>query len=201
MAVRPRLKVQQRKTTAKPKTKTTALPLAQKPSDNVPPNFTIAHHHQDKDESSLPLKKRAVLLSYEQVEPLDLSKGYKCNECSRTFKLQDRLKAHLRRHEIKKSGRYTCDECKKQFVQQSSLITHKRIHTGEKPFDCCICQNAYGDLSTFTKHLRIHTGEKPYECEYCHQQFSQSGNCLRHKRSVHADLHLGLATKSWSKCK
>lgn len=125
---------------------------------------------------------------HEQIEPLDLSNGHKCHECARSFKVMERLKAHQRRHEIKKSGRYTCELCNKPFVQQSSLITHKRIHTGEKPYHCKTCDNSYGDLSTYTKHTRTHTGEKPYQCEYCDQRFSQSGNCLRHKRSVHAHI-------------
>lgn len=151
---------------------------------------------------NLPLKKRVVYNFYQysrelqhpysrpvlaqQSEPLDLSNGHRCVECTRSFRAIDRLRAHRRRHDIKKSGRYTCDLCNKPFVQQSSLITHKRIHTGEKPYHCTICDNSYGDLSTFTKHLRTHTGEKPYKCEFCGQRFSQSGNCLRHKRSVHS---------------
>lgn len=126
-------------------------------------------------EESLPLKKRPLRRSPPQDQPLDLSIKSK------------RLKAHIRRLKIKASGRYTCDMCKKSFVQQSSLITHKRIHTGERPYHCKVCDNSYGDLSTFTKHKRTHSGEKPYTCGICYRKFSQSGNCLRHARSVHAN--------------
>lgn len=156
------------------------------------------------NQTNLPLKKRLMFILYQQLqqfdqlEPLDLSNKTsigkiripKCRECFRIFDGHDRLKNHVRRHDIKKSGRYTCETCNKPFVQQSSLITHRRIHTGEKPYKCKICNNSYGDLSTFTKHLRTHTGEKPYKCEFCDQRFSQSGNCLRHKRSVHARIFL-----------
>ena len=148
--------------------------------DSTPPQHQHHHHHHHHHHNHNHLTN--------QMEPLDLSNGHRCVECTRSFRAVERLRAHQRRHDIKKSGRYTCDLCHKPFVQQSSLITHKRIHTGEKPYHCKICDNSYGDLSTFTKHLRTHTGEKPYKCEYCDQRFSQSGNCLRHKRSVHAHL-------------
>lgn len=159
--------------------------------------------------TTLPYKKRlmAGFLAGEQLEPLDLSTGsttspsppatstsspstglYKCNECPSGFVAYERLRAHQRRHTIKKNGRYTCQQCKKTFVQQSSLITHTRIHSGERPYRCKVCNRTYGDLSTYTKHKRTHSGEKPYECNFCGRKFSQSGNCLRHKRSVHKQI-------------
>lgn len=123
----------------------------------------------------LPLKKRYI----EQQEPLDLTVPPQPHPVS------EKQKAKQRRQKIKLSGKYTCLECKKSFVQMSSLITHQRIHTGERPYKCKDCNNTYGDLSTFTKHRRIHSGEKPYKCRICSRAFSQSGNCLRHVRSVH----------------
>lgn len=116
-----------------------------------------------------------------------------CPECGKVYESNSRFRAHLRRHDSKRTGRYQCGVCSKNFVQRSSLKTHERIHTGERPYHCQLCNQRFGDFSTFTKHRRTHTGEKPYTCPVaaCGRSFSQSGNMHRHLKVVHKP-HLDL---------
>ncbi|CAG2121942.1 unnamed protein product, partial [Medioppia subpectinata] len=66
------------------------------------------HHH---NWSHLPLKKRPIketpkIFIAENFMPS--FKNYGCGECGKQFFNGVRYRAHLRRHESKRSGRYKC---------------------------------------------------------------------------------------------
>ena len=85
-----------------------------------------------------------------QTLPVIRGKGFKCQFCSKTFK----LKQHL--------------------------TSHERVHTGVRPFVCNICHRGFKQSSHLTRHMKMHdvgnnvskrdaieTPEdiKPYRCE------------------------------------
>ncbi|TRY58984.1 hypothetical protein DNTS_030887, partial [Danionella cerebrum] len=68
---------------------------------------------------------------------------------------------------------YTCQQCGKSYNLQQSYKRHLRVHTGEEPYTCKLCGKSFRWQQSYTRHIRVHTGEKPYSCPQCGKRFSQ----------------------------
>ncbi|TRY64712.1 hypothetical protein DNTS_022755, partial [Danionella cerebrum] len=68
---------------------------------------------------------------------------------------------------------YTCQQCGKSYNLQQSYKRHLRVHTGEEPYTCQLCGKSFRWQQSYTRHIRVHTGEKPYSCPQCGKRFSQ----------------------------
>ncbi|XP_078514829.1 uncharacterized protein LOC144773579 isoform X4 [Lissotriton helveticus] len=81
---------------------------------------------------------------------------------------------------------FQCDECGKSFKLNESLVLHqKRSHTGEKPYNCPKCDMSFIRRHEFRTHYQLHRAERPYRCVPCGKSFKGRMYFLRHQK-VHA---------------
>lgn len=107
-------------------------------------------------------------------------KPFQCEECQQRFSQRGHLKEHMRKHTG--SRPFECTECGSSFTRSGNLKTHMRIHTGEKVYNCEYCAKPFSRYNGLQKHLTVHTGAKPYSCSYCGKCFSQLGHMRTHER-------------------
>nr|XP_020507911.1 zinc finger protein 679-like [Labrus bergylta] len=103
---------------------------------------------------------------------------YMCCICGKSFKMNSKLKLHMKIHTGEKL--FCCMYCNKGFVFNSSLTRHLRVHTGEKPYECGLCGKRFNVSTTLKVHYRTHTGEKPYQCKMCEKAFTTCSNLKKH---------------------
>ncbi|XP_043272004.1 zinc finger and SCAN domain-containing protein 12-like isoform X1 [Venturia canescens] len=112
-------------------------------------------------------------------------KLYRCNECSKIFRVKDSLIRHQRIHRDERP--FTCHVCGKQFRDSGGLSRHvKDVHAKLKNFTCDICFNRFSSKATRDDHRRIHTGERPYNCDHCVKSFKSRASLYIHSK-LHTD--------------
>ncbi|KAH9495902.1 hypothetical protein Btru_015382 [Bulinus truncatus] len=140
---------------------------------------------------SLKLHYRKAYWGKKGLNVLSVEKGEKSlmpvSTATKTFRLQQGLINHMRRHNPSKM--FQCDQCPKiaLFVpnhlwRKEALEYHLRAHRGEKTHVCELCGERFVNPNSLKVHYRRHTGEKPYKCSFCPKSFSQQGTLIAHER-------------------
>ena len=112
---------------------------------------------------------------------------YKCSLCPRSFSRDKDLQSHIFTH--KNIRPFTCNECGKSFIYKNNLVVHMKQHSGKKDHQCMYCGRSFFRKYNLQNHVRVHTGELPYTCPICFKTFSQKSNYNVHRKSFHVDRH------------
>ena len=134
--------------------------------------------------------------------PLEL----KCTweDCDKTFRGQEQLRKHLRRHETK--GSFPCGLCGKAFSKKRQLEAH--VEKTHGPFHCVIC----GDKYTSRCEYRVHMASQHPDglssvdlpCPYCDdssngQIFPNQKELRNHIRESHVKFPCSVCGTSFSR--
>ncbi|XP_054263731.1 zinc finger protein 43-like isoform X2 [Macrosteles quadrilineatus] len=110
-------------------------------------------------------------------------KNYKCTYCRKLFKRKSSLRIHFNVLHTQPKNKFCCDECSKSFVLNQYLQRHKRIaHSKKRPLSCLTCGATFSDRQYLNIHCNTHTGIKSYSCSFCSKTFAQLPHLKRHER-------------------
>ena len=124
-------------------------------------------------DNSIALKQDPVL-----EQSANLTKAFKCDECSKVFAYKSHLNQHSLIHAEVKT--FKCDLCGRGFKQKCNFNKHKLIHSEKKSFSCAQCEKAYENKSHLTTHMLTHRRDKAFVCERCKKTFTQKSSLTRH---------------------
>lgn len=109
---------------------------------------------------------------------------FKCELCENTYKRQDSLTEHIKKHLV--NIKLTCEHCNKKFTERRNLLAHiknlYRLPGTASPY-CAICERSFSCKKTLRYHINLHNNIKPFTC-HCGAQFSAPNNLSRHKQKV-----------------
>merc|ERR1719300_9456 len=81
---------------------------------------------------------------------------YNCHICGKDFVNGDKLKTHIKLHNVDEDG-IPCDSCHLKFLTKQKLREHQNTHTGETPYKCpgLGCKKAFMSSSSLSHHKKI----------------------------------------------
>ncbi|XP_045508683.1 RE1-silencing transcription factor-like isoform X3 [Colias croceus] len=145
----------------------------------------------------------------------ELDKGcWPCDECDRTYPLQQMLQLHKRQKHRERN--IQCNQCDAKFFTKYDLMTHQLRHSDEMPFQCVACDKKFKRLIILKRHEKIMHADLPqqscpkcpatflsyeeltahqqrhnrpnnrsYKCDICTKTFNVKSGLQRHKDTVH----------------
>ena len=91
-----------------------------------------------------------------RVHPTGL---FNCHICGKVFVNEDKMKRHIRMHNIDAEG-LPCDKCHLKFLTKQKLREHMNTHTGATPFKClgAGCGKSFMSSSSLAHHKKVCPG-------------------------------------------
>ncbi|KAJ1963279.1 hypothetical protein GGI12_002151 [Dipsacomyces acuminosporus] len=109
--------------------------------------------------------------------------------CSRGFATSQKLKRHLKCHEVPRPFRCTFDGCSEAFDKKHKLHLHVCGHTGENPYKCDAdgCQASFKYPSQLKRHKKTHSTDCTYICAHggCAERFAKWSELQAHVKEAH----------------
>ncbi|XP_050517320.1 zinc finger protein 271-like [Diabrotica virgifera virgifera] len=118
-----------------------------------------------------------VEIENETVETVETS-CFPCNECDRSFPLQQLLDLHMEKHT--KERNFECEVCLNKFYTIYDLQKHSLIHNPDKGFECGVCNKSFNRVSFLRKHEKIHKDVEWHTCPKCDKSFMSKENLNFH---------------------
>lgn len=111
--------------------------------------------------------------------------NYVCFDCGDTFLAENRLKQHVKTHDI---GRFACSFCPKVFAMFKYKTKHEEtVHKHLPRYRCQFCDARF--TGEYLKHLHMldkHKEKvKTIHCEYCSKTFTWRQYYLKHIKKKH----------------
>ncbi|OAF70460.1 hypothetical protein A3Q56_01787 [Intoshia linei] len=145
-----------------------------------PQNFTQLQYlrqHVKNVHESIKLKKPKV---------------YKCQSCTKTFDVKDKLWEHNRGEHSKRffpipvmtKSQDTQEKKVLSFYQSLNIKFTKRVIDNRFYFECPVCEQIFLHNYALKRHFIKHTGLKPYTCRVCSVSF-----VYKYQRDLHFYTH------------
>eukprot|EP00062_Callorhinchus_milii_P009711 gi/632953810/ref/XP_007892625.1/ PREDICTED: transcription factor Ovo-like 2 isoform X2 [Callorhinchus milii] len=80
---------------------------------------------------------------------------------------------------------FRCQVCSKDFRLQRMLNRHLKCHSQVKRHLCTFCGKGFNDTFDLKRHVRTHTGIRPYKCSLCNKAFTQRCSLESHLKKIH----------------
>ena len=91
--------------------------------------------------------------------------SFKCQDCPSQFTTNVELQSLWKRIHMVISWSFTCNECEKTFRLEEAVKRHQhRVHVGNKKNICNICHKYFYSKMDLKKHESVHTEERPHKC-------------------------------------
>ncbi|XP_026743965.1 zinc finger protein 583-like isoform X3 [Trichoplusia ni] len=114
--------------------------------------------------------------------------NYVCDDCGVTFLAQNRLKQHVKIHNI---GKYPCSMCKKVFSLEKYRRKHEEtVHKQMCKFKCLYCPEKFtGEYVRHLHCLEAHKDKvKTITCEQCGKVFTWRQYYMNHMKKKHDNI-------------
>lgn len=116
-----------------------------------------------------------------------LSVRFFCQDCSKEFETDKKLKRHMRTHYVEKP--HVCNKCGMAFLEKCNLNKHMLSHTGElrnstdKPYLCCECGKSFKYSTSLSRHKRFHAQRNLFDCPICSRSYVEQSSLDVHIRT------------------
>ena len=129
--------------------------------------FPCSNHkrtHASKDKTNKNMKSNNKKQNKNRKKASDNTRirRYKCQSCTREFKLQSELNHHYK----KRHPPVKCQVCGKLCATPNTLSRHMYKHK-DRPHKCDYCSQSFAFKSELKGHLITHQGEPGFFCENC----------------------------------
>ncbi|KAG7159436.1 Zinc finger protein 577-like [Homarus americanus] len=133
------------------------------------------------DECGLESRQLSVHLRHLLTHQSHPEHLYSCSVCAKTFKQNEYLRKHMRKHTGEKP--FVCKECGKSFTCKSELNRHSKRHSSERPHMCSDCGQSFKMRHNLRKHLKAHSGTQQWKCLLCSSIFSKPKLLEAHRKT------------------
>ncbi|CAG9810684.1 unnamed protein product [Chironomus riparius] len=115
-----------------------------------------------------------------------------CEICGSSFKHNEGLSLHMKRHNGTLERKHECSQCSHKFTTKHRLDQHMMTHTGLKPHECKFCDRAYASKGDLVKHMqKLHVGDAIYQCDKCPKAFRVIVELREHQHEHGGNQYLG----------